>query len=427
MANSKIFCSAGWYDLHIYWDGALGICCQESRRLTTDPKFNIANTSIQEWFNSEPARNFRMQLLGDAPLDLCSRCYIDEQRGGQSRRYNCNQKSVIYNQSFNASFEQSPGRKHFNISGLTTTHPVDLHIDLGNFCNLACKMCNAKASSKIASQEVKWGKVESQSLIGTDWTRNQKVWNSFKQQLLDLTNLANIHFMGGETLLSSKFEDLIDFMIAHKKFNVGLSFVTNGTIYNLDLLKKLAKFRRVGIEFSLETVDAHNAYQRQGTVLDLALHNLKKYQAFSNRTSITVTLRPAVSVLSIGYYHTLLRYALAEKLLIKGQLVNEPKFLDPIILPKDIKTQYLAEYLALREALPSIPLDYNASDPNLYISTIAHSTNLVINTLSAAQPADSDAQLEKLVEHCRRWDSVYSLDARALYPEFSKILDQYGY
>ena len=105
-------------------------------------------------------RRMRVAMHSDTPINFCSRCQHDEEIGGTSRRHRSNQKSVIFTSAFEPSFEQSPGFKHFdhskNNQGHTNTYPVDLHIDLGNFCNLACKMCNARASSTIASQHVKW-------------------------------------------------------------------------------------------------------------------------------------------------------------------------------------------------------------------------------------------------------------------------------
>ena len=213
MPNQNIFCSTPWYGLHIYWDGSLGICCQESHKLYNNRSYNIATTTIAEWFNSEPVKHFRQGVLGDSPVSACSRCYQEESVGGNSRRLKSNQKSVIFRQAFADSFEQSPGRKHFDESGTTGTHPIDIHVDLGNYCNLACKMCNARSSSTRASQEVKWGIESSRQYLGTDWTQDTQVWNSFLQQLLDIPKLNNIHFMGGETLLTRRLEDLVDHMI----------------------------------------------------------------------------------------------------------------------------------------------------------------------------------------------------------------------
>ena len=385
--------------------------------------------SIEDWFNSEPVQDFRRRILKDNKLSECSRCYTDERLGGNSRRFNSNQKSVIFRQAFDDSFDQSPGRRHFDESGHTLTHPVDIHIDLGNFCNLACKMCNAQASSRIAAQEVKWGIESSRPFVGTNWTKNQAVWDSFKQQLLSIPKLKNIHLMGGETLLTDRFRDLVDTLIEHKRFDVCFSFVTNGTVFDSDLINKLSKFTRVGIEVSIETLTAHNSYVRQGTDTAQVLNNIDRYLETCNNSSITVTLRPAVSLLTIGRFSTLLRYALDRKLVVKSLLVNWPKFLSATALPTGVKQQCMLQYQNILAELDAVryQTDYNASDPNNYRLIVRQQAQTCLNLLCEPAPLDVDQLHAELVQHCRKWDSVYGLNARELYPELIEIWDQHGY
>jgi hypothetical protein len=436
MLNKNIFCNTPWYELHIYWDGSLGICCQESQKLYTEPdtQYNIATMSIKEWFNSNPVKQFRTEILGNQRLLECKRCYTEEDHSGNSRRLKSNQKSVIFTSvAFNESIKQSPGFNHFLTSAQqqvhTDTHPIDIHIDLGNFCNLACKMCNPRASSTIASQQVKWGIESCRQYLGTDWTRNTEVWNNFKQQLLALPKLNNIHFMGGETLLTDRFEDFVDFMIDHKRFDLCFSFVTNGTIFRPELIQKLKQFRRAGIEVSVETVDEHNAYQRQGTDTDVVLSNIKNYIELCNKTSVTVALRPAPSLLSIGYYTELLQYALDHKLVVKSNLCYNPRFLSAEILPENVKQIYQRTYEKFLDQLKTVEIasDYNASDPNNYQSAVKEQANMCLSVLQTPTPADSEQQLEAMVRHCEKWDRVYGYNAKKLYPEFQEILDRYDY
>lgn len=385
--------------------------------------------TIAEWFNSEPVQKFRQAVLGNQSVTACSRCYQEESMGGNSRRIRSNQKSVIFRQAFADSFEQSPGRKHFDPSGITTTQPIDLHIDLGNYCNLACKMCDARASSTIASQEVKWGIESSRQYLGTDWTRNDQVWNSFLQQLLKIPRLNNIHFMGGETLLTSRFEDFVDYMIAHDRLDLCFSFVTNGTTFNHDLLNKLKKFSRVGIEVSIETVNKHNAYQRQGTDTDLVLTNLDQYQSVCNGSNITLTVRPAVSALTIGSFPTLLQYCLDRKLIVQSLLVNSPRFLDAVILPWTVKQQYLQHYRPLVDQLNNtqVPKDYNAKDPNNHVMIVKQQVQMCMNILLQHEPRDAQQLQQQMVEHCRKWDQVYGYNATVLYPELAELWDRHDY
>jgi hypothetical protein len=278
-------------------------------------------------------------------------------------------------------------------------------------------------------QEVKWGIEQSKQYVGTDWTRNDLVWDSFVQQVMDIKNLKNIHFMGGETLLTNRFEQFVDRMIQAKRFDLCLSFVTNGTVFKPDLIKKLARFQRVGIEVSIETVTDHNAYQRQGTKTNLVLKNIQRYLEYCNDTTITVSLRPAPSVLTIGNHVSLLRYALTNQLLIKSNLVYQPEFLDATILPTQVKAQYATAYrqFLLEIGTADTDTDYNFSDPNNYRQIIRQQAQMCLSILQTPTPKDSDQLLAKMVRHCERWDRVYKFDARTLYPEFTDIFRIHGY
>ena len=435
--NKNIFCNTPWYEIHIYQDGRLGICCQESHQLYSKQdqhQYNIKNMSITDWFNSLPVTNFRSSMLENKKNSACSRCYYEEMHNGHSRRLKGHQKSAIFaREAFTDSFKQSPGYSDFvyaaNHNGQTLTNPIDLHVDFGNYCNLACKMCSQGASSTIALQNYKWGNKVAKRFIGTDWTRDPDVWNKFKNELLQLNNLHNIHFMGGETLISDRFEDFIDTMIEHKRFELCFSFVTNGTTFNLSLMEKLSKFQRVGIEVSIETVDERNAYQRQGTNTNLVLENIRKYLEYCNDTSITIAIRPAMSLLTIGYYITLLQYALDNNFIVKSNVVMHPKFLSAEILPDKIKKLYAKQYKEFLKNFADIDenKDYNTSNPENVRAVIKEQANLCLSILDTPQPDNSEKLLEEFVTHCKKWDQVYNYNARKLYPEFAEILDRYGY
>jgi len=433
MANQQIFCNTPWYEAHIYWDGGLGICCQESRRLSTDPKYNIKTMSLREWFNSPPVRQLRKEVLSNTPTDICSRCYHEEVFSGTSRRHKSNQKSVIFTKdAFQDSYDQSPGYPHFKLSedsGYTDTLPIDLHIDLGNYCNLACKMCYSTASTKIATQYIKWGYADHKQYLGNDWTKDTVTWNRVLDELLTIPKLKNIHFMGGETLLTSRFEEFVDFMIEHKKFDLCFSFVTNGTKFNESLINKLKKFTRVGIEISIETATRHNDYVRQGTDTNLVLDNIKRYQQHCVSSSISVTIRPAISLLTIGNYYTLLEYCLENKLIIKSLIVTTPDYLDCKILPRNVRAQYLKQYDLLLETLSDIGTHstYNESDPTNYKKSIKSQCVQVQNMLNQPAPANQETLLASMVKICKQWDKEFGFDAIALYPELADIFKKYEY
>lgn len=439
MPNSNIFCNAPWYELHIYWDGSLGFCCQESHKMypaEQDSIYNIKNTTICKWFDSQPMRSARMSMFGNKKNSFCSSCYAEESISGTSRRHRANQKSVIFTRTaFKESYEQSPGYSKFEPTreslGSYDGMPVDLHIDLGNYCNLACKMCNPRASSGIAVQYVKWGIDSARQYVGTDWTRDQLVWDRTLEEISQIKNLKNIHFMGGETLLTKRFEDFVDFMLDKGRTDLNFSFVTNGTVFNETLMKKLLQFDRVGIEVSIETVTQHNSYQRQGTDTDIVIKNIKQYQQYCDNSRITITVRPAISLLTIGYYPTLLEYCLQQKLIVKSLICYNPKYYNPTVLPGEVKLQYIKKYqkFLVDHNLVDVDcsIDYNESDPNQLPRIIKNQVLQCINILSSPQPADADILLKEMVTWNKQWDQIYGYNARSLYPEFEDIFNQHGY
>lgn len=392
--------------------------------------------TIAEWFNSEPMRQARLAMFSSTPNSICSRCYYEQEVSGTSRRHNCNQKSVIFTKTnFLNSYDQSPGHNKFesskNNNGDYDGMPIDLHIDLGNYCNLACKMCRPQASSTIAAQEVKWGNQDAKQYVGSDWTRDDVVWHRVLNELAGIDNLNNIHFMGGETLLTKRFEDFVDYMIDRGRTDLNFSFVTNGTSFNEKLINKLKKFKRVGIEVSIETVTEHNSYQRQGTDTPQVIKNLERYLSHCNGSNITLTARPAISALTIGNYYSLLKYCLDHKIIVKSLNVTRPIFLNPEILPAGVRNQYINNYKNLIQEynLTNVDcaVDYNESDVNQLPRIILSEINQCLYLLTKDQMSNSDQHLKDMVAWCRRWDNVYGYDARTLYPELIDILDQHGY
>lgn len=434
MPNPRVFCNSPWYELHIYWDGSLGVCCQESHRLYGDREasgYNIKNMTIPQWYDSDPVRQMRLRMLESSGLTSCSRCYSEEATGHTSRRHKANQKSVIFTRSnFRDSYLQSPHVAVFEGSrneGHSDKLPVDLHVDLGNHCNLACKMCHARASSKIASQLHKWGELEDRSMLGTDWTKDEATWQRFLQEVESI-GIKNIHFMGGETMLTKRFHDFLDHMIDVGHTDINISFVTNGTVFDRSLIEKLKKFGRIGVEVSIESLSPANAYVRQGTDTQLVLHNIKQYREHEDQ-QLSVAIRAAVSSLTIGSYHTLLSYCLQKGLVIKPLIVERPEFMQVRHLPTEIKQRYLDHYHRLHEELDGqdIENDFNESDQSQYVRIVKLALEQARGLLRQPCTEQSEQMLSQLVSHCAKWDKVYDLRATEIYPELLEIFERHRY
>jgi hypothetical protein len=176
-------------------------------------------------------------------------------------------------------------------------------------------------------------------------------------------------------------------------------------------------------------VDSHNAYQRQGTDTELVMANLDRYQTMCNGSNMTLTVRPAVSALTIGYLPGLLQFCLDRNLIVKSLLVNTPQFLDAVILPNMVKKQYLEYYQTLLDQLHNIkiPIDYNASDPHNTMLIVKEQVLMCMNILSQPAPSNAEDLLQQMVKHCSKWDQIYGYNAKILYPELAEVWAQYDY
>ena len=110
-------------------------------------------------------------------------------------------------------------------------------------------------------------------------------------------------------------------------------------------------------------------------------------------------------------------------------MIDGPQYLNIIMLPDHIKAAYLPEFDQLLEELATVnaATDYNASDPNNVLQVIKDQVTQCRFALLTPRPSDADQQLDQLVQHCKKWDQVYKLNAREIYPELVEIWDRHGY
>jgi sulfatase maturation enzyme AslB (radical SAM superfamily) len=424
MADQRIFCAVPWHNTHIYWDGNYGNCCYEAHA----PKDaqNLKTSSIINWYNSNSMQDFRKRILGNEFLSECRFCYQQEQQGHESRRVKENFKTGIFTeQAFDRSFEQSPWREHFTED--TNRLPIDWHVDFGNECNLACKMCSPQSSSRIAGHYKTWG-FDTPAQI--NWTDDDDSWRQFLTNINLVDRLHRIHIMGGEPLLSKKFKEFIDF-IADYKQSISISFVTNGTLFNDEIIDKLTKFKQIDIEVSLESVHSNNHYIRQGSDTNQVLSNIKKLLSLKNE-NFNIILRSVPQLLNVNNYFDYILYAFNNRISIQSIPLMQPDYLAINILPWEIRKQLIEKYTLVRQQIAESDVNnFNTittgRDVSRLENQLVRECNTIINMLQSDSPSDVDTLRYQLIEWLNRWDNVYKLNALNYYPEYKEFLIQYGY
>lgn len=437
MANKNIFCNVPWFHLNIRHDGTFEMCCSQrsgSKNADGSAMFahNIKTSTIAEWWNSSTMQGIRQQILSDKPLPTCAGCYKDDEHNNESYRLTQNWRSAIFTkQAFDQSFAESPHLKIFKEDGLYDGMPIDLHIDLGNECNLACKFCGPDVSTKIASKFKTWGLIDKDTVLRKDWAGDDAVWDRFCNEVLTIKNLQSVHFMGGEPTLSPRLADFLDFFISHNRTDFCISFVTNGTKFRYDLIDKLKKFKRVDIDVSIESILDNNYYIRQGLDKETFQTNVKLYLQ-EQTDNLFICLKPSISALSAPTYPELIEFFLDNNIITESNTCWDPAYMQIAVLPYAVKQSYLPKYERLLTKLEGLAssgnldmvrsrmVDNNAV--NLY-----KELKSVYNMLIAPELNNAEELRKELVYWLNKWDCDLKQDARDYYPEWSEFLEKYDY
>lgn len=401
MDKSQVFCVVPWLEVHINADGTYHSCGAQPHPGTN--KYNVFNMSVAEWVNSEYQKTVRLNKLQGIPDPKCNMCYQEEAAGSSSKRLKENHKcDISAGKEFPITFQRSRDYKHFEYSaqnqGFTTQiRPESYHIAIGNECNYACRMCTPWASSKLAAEGIKEGTYSGPVLH--NWTRDQKAWDSVTDYICSTDNLKFVHIIGGEPLLSTRFEELIDKLIAANKTDIYLGFTTNGSIFNQALVEKLNVFRHVDIGISVEATGILNEYIRRGTDTKEVLDNIDLYLKYRSESHVYVTLRVVPSAMNVHTLDDLYKWAAARKLDVVSNILVNPAHLQIRHLPDSIKAKLLEQYSTWEYCEP-LPGNWNPRDPNRFREHIDSEIRAIINNLKT--PGDPSLT-KQMYESLQQW------------------------
>lgn len=109
---------------------------------------------FEQIWNSGHMRTVRFAMANGQTVANCALCYQDEDRGQQSYRQASNDKWLKLLQTSDAALIAGTAEHDHSCRDF----PVFLQFNLGNLCNLKCRMCSSSYSSQIARDAVhdKW-------------------------------------------------------------------------------------------------------------------------------------------------------------------------------------------------------------------------------------------------------------------------------
>jgi len=292
---SDSFCIYPWINLRISTIGEISPCCMINKNIA-----NLSKTTVQDAYSSDIMKDLRQRfLIGDRPNE-CSACWQEESVGKLSMRQRGKHK-----------FREIYYRLDYQKENISNLQLFDLN--LGNACNLSCKICSRNSSSSIAEKEHANGiisTVELQELRQTvKWAETSVFWD---QLLKQVQNIKYLDLYGGEPLMSKMhfnfLKKLIDLDVAK---NISIDYNTNGTIYSEKFFDLWDHFKEIKLSFSIDDIGDRFEAQRVGSNWTQVCENIKHYNSKRSEKFIT-EVYPTVNVQNVYWLPELLDWILTQ-------------------------------------------------------------------------------------------------------------------
>jgi len=212
---------------------------------------------MNSFWNGRPMRELRRKFLAGEQPEGCKVCFAKEQSGGQSHRQKFNR---LLRKHF-PSFPQSDFQEVAELKLLR------LSLSTGNICDLKCRTCNPRHSSKWI-QEVKSLSTEDRQLVQNwiHWT-DENPWSAKAEYLAELVlsqpDLKHLTIQGGEPLVSPEFVPFLKKLVeAGVASGLEINLATNGGKLSQILISLMQNFKRCYLNLSVDGPPGVHDYVR---------------------------------------------------------------------------------------------------------------------------------------------------------------------
>ena len=312
------YCAAPFRHIVYRSDGRTKPCCMwddsawdAKRDQTWGIRAPMANNDP---FNHKWMQSLRTAMLSNEKVSGCNECYLRESAGYSSLRHSFNQ---IYGRPADANLRY-------------------VEFNLGNLCNLKCRMCDSWSSSKWIADEIALG-IEPVPLTRPN----------IKMVRADLSTIDKLRFVGGEPTLEQSvmvavLERILE--LCGSLSHLEVSITTNCVILLDDkLIKLLSACKQVDLQCSIDGVGKINDYQRTGSDWATLLDNLVWYQR-NLSDNFKLVILTSWSIINANDAVGFLGFVIDKlpRYYVWGHLVRDPAYLQINNIPRSAKLNIAA-------------------------------------------------------------------------------------
>lgn len=402
-------------------DGGMNYCRWSDK---TSSEANITDTSPVEFFQQgmNPIRQALLQ--GQAPAG-CNECYHMDQRSKISGRQKQLLKVGVRLEQFEKTLASSPWVSTFADPNCKQ-YPQDWQIDLGNYCNSACVFCGPESSSRLATEWKKLGFID--QLPPSTWTNRSDLVDKFISTLKQSPHVQYLHFIGGETLITPAFKQILQSLI-----DVGLNqtatigFTTNLISWDESVVELLTQFKGVNLGMSIEAFDPVNDYVRWPATMLHVEQILARWLELAKQHHWLLQLRTTPTVLSISKLITVYKFAWQHNITVEScNFLNRPEFMRPSVLPLAQRHNIITE---MQQWINDHDRNYetivNIRDHNVARQQIVQDLKSYVNYLK--NEPDESYRAGELVAFLKRIESARGNTVLDYLPDYEQFFRSAGY
>jgi len=267
-------CVLPWMHLYINPQGVVGTCCEFNENY---PLGRVADIPLHEIANSVAIKTVRKQMLAGQRPSICSACWVKEDAQLPSTRQIVNQKfsqhlSLIEKTKDDGTVEDFKLRY--------------LDFRASNVCNLKCRMCGGKFSSRIAKEENDL--YNNSTYIDLKLT-SEEIYSTLDYIEKNITYLESVYFAGGEPLIMEEHYKILDLLLKHNKSDIKIIYNTNLTQLSYkkyNIIDYWKKFSNITVGASIDLIGKQAGYVRSGTDYKELEEN---YESIKDHVIFTIT------------------------------------------------------------------------------------------------------------------------------------------
>lgn len=381
-------CQRLWDHVHINVNGDVLACCASNHNYVFG---NVTTEHITDIIKSHRANKVRKIMLNGNKPETCRYCYELEDQGLKSLRKPLSNDYI----------------KTLNKDGSLPddTFPTSLDIRISNLCNLKCRMCTGTYSSKIASEEKNTFNVEYSTIL----------YNNIKypKGILDLlSNAKSIYFAGGEPLLMKSHYVILDKLLELNNKDIEITYNTNFTTLfykGKSVIDYWKKFNNVTVGASLDAMDKHIEYIRNGTVWSEIIENYNALQQSSTNVTFNIT-----SIINIYNAFNLIK---SQQFWIKNGLLPESHRVSILTKPDYLSIQVLP--MLFKKQINDI-----INKHILFLKDFDNSNSLIDQWREIQKfmfSSNKTMLLDSFFEHTRRLDQLRGENFETIFTEYETL------